>query len=83
MALTPTGDNVVSASYKTVAMVSDSVLELLMESNTPAGYGILGCALTIGRLLKPTEKQSHQDEIEFVQDLMDWVGAYGSKGELN
>lgn len=84
MTLTPTGDNVVSASFGTVDVVSNSILEMLMESNTPSGYGILGCALTIGRLMKPSTIQPTKDQITFVENLMDWIGAYqGGEGVGN
>ena len=75
------GDNVVTASFSTAANISNSILELLMEANVPAGYGILGCALSLARLTQPTKRMEQNEEIEFVQDIMDWISAYGGAGK--
>ena len=45
-------------------------------------YGMAGCALAIGRLSKAGEPNLLPDEeIKFVQDMLDWVAAYWGAGE--
>ena len=87
--MTPTGSNGGSASSIQVSFakteeVAETVVGALASANVPLGYGILGCALAILRLSLSKDSLSAEEEIKFVQDLTDWVGAYwDEEGVLN
>lgn len=75
---------ILTADYSRANDVSIAVLQALAKE--PIGYGILGCALTIGRLMNPDVKLSPYTETKFVGDLMEWADSYFTidvKGEPN
>ena len=74
-----------TASYKDVNKLANVVLKTLAESETSIGYGMLACALTICRLLNTGEELDDNEEIKFIEALMEWAGAYfpNDKGKGN
>ena len=65
---------ILTADYAKANSISILLLQTLAKE--PIGYGILGCALTVGRLLNPEVKLSPHTETKFVGDLMEWADAY-------
>ena len=49
---------------------------LLAIRSEQIGYSALGCAITLARLVNPDERLTPQTEVQFVGDLMEWVGLY-------
>lgn len=62
---------------------SDSLLIIntLSEKGCELGEGILACALAIARMYTVDNHLTDEEEIEFIQDLTDWVSAYFIEGE--
>ena len=72
-----------TASYGQTNALASAVLKTLAEREATIGYGMLACALTIGRLLNPGKVLADDDEIKFIEALMDWAGAYFNVGKAN
>lgn len=75
----------IKISYDHVNQTANFIIKGLANSQTPVGMGILGCALTILRLTLDDENVLEPgEEIKFIQDLTDWVGAYfDTEGKVN
>jgi len=53
------------------------ILERLNEEgDIPVGYALLGCAVTMARLLNPTTRLTDEEEIKFAEDVMAFGGSY-------
>jgi len=75
---------ITTASYNTTNSLATVVLKALSGEEASIGYGLLACALTMCRLLNPGKELKDEEEIEFVQAIMEWGGAYfPSKGKGN
>lgn len=70
-----------SASYNRVHDLSIQLLTLLRDDSVPVIYGMAACGLTMGRLSRPTDVLSPEEEIQFTQDIVEWAGAYWSRLE--
>ena len=67
-------NGILTADYARANDISVQILTTLAKE--PIGYGILGCALTLGRLSNPEVRLAPSTESRFVGDLMEWVGEY-------
>lgn len=78
------GDSI-KISYDHVNETANSIIKGLAHGQTPVGMGILGSALVILRLTLDGEAiLEAPEEIKFIQDLTDWVGAYfDSEGKVH
>lgn len=65
-----------TASFHETEVLAKKILSTLADEEASIGYGLLGCSLVICRLLTTGKNVSDQDEIEFIQALMEWTGAY-------
>ena len=70
----------IQVGYAPVARLSDDLLDTLGHSGTSVGHGVLASALTLGRLIKIEEGMDKDEEIAFVQDIMEWCSAYFAEG---
>lgn len=78
------GSDTIKISYDHVNETANSIIKGLAHSQTPVGMGILGCGLVILRLTLEDHALEPKDEIKFIQDLTDWVGAYfDGEGQLH
>ena len=72
------------ASYTEVNTLAGVILHALSDHEASIGMGMLACLLTVARLLNPGVELSDEKEIKFIEDAMDWGGAYfvtsGGKG---
>jgi len=59
--------------------VGENILHHLIDGDTELTYAQLGCALALVKLSSP-EEVTQDDEIKFVQDIMDWVSIYWGEG---
>ena len=74
-----------TASYNSTNELAGILLRTLAEEEASIGYGMLACALTLCRLQNTGDERTDDEEIDFIQALMEWTGAYfaaptGSKG---
>ena len=67
-------DGLITADYNRVSEVSGEIMKSIKAVSL--GYGILGCALTLGRLANPDVRLSPITEAEFVGELVEWVDSY-------
>ena len=74
MTLEYSSGGLVTADYEKVSEVCITVLDAIRTESI--GYGILGCALALGRLASPEVRLPPKQEIRFVADLMEWVNGY-------
>ena len=65
-----------SASYTDTNKLANTLLRTLADQEASIGYGMLACALTICRLLNTGDMLEDEDEIGFIEALMEWSGAY-------
>ena len=73
-----------TASYPETNILAGVILKALSEKEASIGYGLLACALTMCRLLNTGVTLSDEKEIEFIQAIMEWGGAYfTSEGKGN
>jgi hypothetical protein len=75
---------ILTADYSQANDVSIRILEAIRSE--PIGYGTLGCALTLGRLLNPDVKLAPSQENQFLGAIMNWADSYFTidvKGEPN
>ena len=70
-----------TASFAQTNLLASAVLKTLAEREASIGYGILACALTIGRLLNTGKVLADNEEIKFVEAMMDWTSAYFVNGK--
>lgn len=77
------GDNLASVEmdYEEVHNVSVGILQALEANHVPLNVGVAGAALTMGRLLSPVP-MDEDEEMNLVNDLMEWIGVYFAK-EMN
>ncbi len=72
------------ASFTEVNKLTGVVLHSLSDHDASIGMGMLACLLTVCRLLNTGTELSDEREIKFIEDAMDWTGAYfvtsGGKG---
>lgn len=82
--ITITGPFTATLSYdfKEVHTVSVGLLSALDANDVPVGLGAAGAALTFGKLMAPGAL-SNEEQAQFLNDLMEWVGAYFTEGLLN
>ena len=74
----------VSASFQRTHELCGVVIGALAGSGSEVGYGVLACGLAIGRLYTTDKNMTDSEEVKFIEDLMDWVGAYFTPiGEKN
>lgn len=64
------------ASYQKVHETAMLLLQAL--GNEELGYSMLGAGAVIARLSNPDRKLDHSEEINFIQQLMEWNDAYWS-----
>lgn len=64
------------ASYQKVHETAMGILQAL--GSEELGYSMLGSAAVIARLSNPDRKLDHSEEINFIQQLMEWNDAYWS-----
>lgn len=64
----------VTADYQTAEAISQKILESIRTEQI--GYSALGCAIALARLANPDQRLTPQIEVQFVGDLMEWVGLY-------
>jgi hypothetical protein len=57
-------------------------LRTLAENDVTVNLGAAGAGLTLARLLCPI-KQNQDEEVVFLSDLFDYLGAYFSEGTIN
>lgn len=69
-----------TVSFNTTHKYSVEILRHLEARQATEGYAILACLLTIGRLASPDELDE-EGEVAFIQDAMDFVGAYWGEGD--
>lgn len=74
------GSNV-SVSYPKTHSLAQTVLGSLGDE--PIGYSILACALAIGRMSNPERRLSKEEEMKFIQSIMEFVEAYWVEGGVN
>ena len=74
------GASLIKADFQTAHDVSTKLMGVLADSRTSVGYGMLGCALTLGRLSRLENQMDQDEEIQFIQDLTQFIGAYWGEG---
>ena len=68
------------ASYPETNRLANVVLKALAGEDASIGYGQLACALTLARLSNTGQVLEDGVEIKYVEDLMEWTGAYFGQG---
>lgn len=74
------GASLIKADFQTTHDISSKLLGVLADSKVSVGYGMLGCALTLGRLARLEDQMKQEEEIQFIQDLTQFIGAYWGDG---
>lgn len=69
-----TGINTLTIPLAETHRLSMAVVHLLERETI--GSAIAACGLTIARLCNPTARLTEEQEIKFVQELMEWAGSY-------
>lgn len=64
-------------SSREVEELANMVMTTLAQSDATNGLSICACAVTVGRLMAPRTISS-EEEMKFMQDLVEWVGLYWS-----
>lgn len=72
----------VSVDLGEAQAVTLGLLQALDTNDVSVGLGIAGTALCLGKLLSPTAMDNEQSS-KFLQDLLEWLGAYFTEGEVN
>ena len=74
-----------TASFPETESHAQIIIRALADKEISIGHGLLACSLTMCRLLNPGEELSDDEEISFIQALMEWTGAYfiSDKGKGN
>ena len=74
---TPSGEQMVATlSYLKTDELSKKILGALQDDSTSVGYGLLACALTLGRLLNVGKTLEDEVEVKWLEDVMNWAGLY-------
>lgn len=74
------GASLIKADFQKTHNISTKLLGMLADSQVSVGYGMLGCALTLGRLARLEDQMEQDEEIQFIQDLTQFIGAYWGDG---
>jgi hypothetical protein len=69
-------------NFGEVEGLSLDLLSFLEENEVTVGDATVGLIMTAGRLLG-TKDMSIEDEIKWIEALLDWAGAYVAKGSVN
>lgn len=72
-----------TASFPETEKHASIIIGALADKEVSIGQGLLACCLTMCRLLNPTKDLRDEEEIEFIQALMEWLGAYFTEGRKN
>jgi hypothetical protein len=68
--------------FDEVHNASVGILKRLEQANTPVSVGTTALILSVGRILSP-EPMSDEEEAQFVQMAMEWMGIYFTEGTVN
>ena len=63
--------------------LSIDVLRYFESQDIEGGVGAVSLVLSTGRILFPDEMMKEEDELRFVQSVMDFVGTYFAAGGVN
>lgn len=72
----------VQIDFEEAHSASVGLLDFLEAHNTKVSLAVVAMVLSVGRLLAP-EDVSDEDEVKFVQSMLDFMGAYYAKGQVN
>lgn len=67
-------DGRVEADYDETHSIAMRMMEAVGEENL--GNAILGCSLALARLHNPGRELSIEEEVEFIQDLVEYTQVY-------
>ena len=67
------------ADYGKTHEISMLLLETMERKQISRAYGMLGCALSLGRLSSDHELDD-EEEVRFIEDIMHYIGAYWPEG---
>ena len=70
----------ITIGFKEAHDVSLAILASLSEEEVEQVTGMIGVALTLGRLSAPKVLTS-EEEVAFTQALLDWTGMYWGNGK--
>ena len=73
----------ITASFPETEKLASVILNALSEEGASIGYGLLACSLTMSRLLNTGKAVSDEEEIKFIQSIMEWTGSYFTDGKVN
>lgn len=71
-----TGVPEASFSFDKTHDLANQIVQDMAEANVEVGYCALACALVIARIFSVEKNLSDEQEVKFIEDLTDWVGAY-------
>jgi len=63
-------------SFDKTHILAGKLLETLEREKAQVSYGMLACALVLGKLSNYPERLTEEEEMKFVQDTMDFTRAY-------
>lgn len=72
----------VELAYADVHKLSLELIDHMMNQDTEVPLGLVAVGMTLGRLFAPGVLQP-EEESKFIQDILDWCGAYFAKGKVN
>lgn len=82
MQILPSGLTVVPIEVAKVRGICNQILLNLSNQDIDVGTGAGGCGMVIGRLMSP-HRMSGEEEMAFLQSLLEWVGCYWPDGGTN
>lgn len=84
MTITVVGPNLASVSmdYQEAHNISVGLLQFLEANDIQVGTALVGMAMTMGRLLSP-KPLSDEDEVAFINGMLEWSGAFFTQGASN